>query len=130
MMPEPRKNVAGNMYGRKDAIRILRCIHTMGCGRDITTKEYQSWNIDTRSEYEMSGLCFNCQNLVFVEDECICTVLDAITINNPWCLEHGDPDYLEFTIRFDYDPDMREDDKPHDIYEIKWSGTYAQHQSP
>jgi hypothetical protein len=75
--PVPRKNVAGNMYGREDAIFAMKCIDPpMGCGKEIAQEEFQSWSPLTRKEYTMSGWCNTCQNRVFAsllgEGACTC----------------------------------------------------------
>lgn len=125
----PKQRVAGNMYGREDAIRSLRCISeaALGCERDITEAEYYSWDTPTKAEYGQSGWCLDCQNRIFTdpEDTCSCDFIDVgLEVlmphpNNDMCPEHGDPNMMDGPV-FNYDPDMREDEPPLDMHEIEW----------
>lgn len=131
----PAQRVAGNMNGREDAIRALRCISeaALGCEREISEAEYYQWDTETKAEYAQSGWCLACQNKIFAdpEDKCSCEFIDVglevlmPNPNNDMCPEHGDPDMMMDGPAFNYDPDMREDDPPTDINEIKWMVNYA-----
>jgi hypothetical protein len=82
-MIEPMDNVAGNMYGRKDAIRSLQCVGVpMGCGRLIADEEIDTWDKETIQEYSQSGWCKECQDKVFAEPE------DIDEGEDPWYDEH------------------------------------------
>lgn len=135
-MVQPLKRVMGNMHGREDAIRAYRCITplAMGCGREISTAELEAWDRDTLFEYRQSGWCLACQDKIFRDpDECTCDWIDVLGPGYPMmpgpmndmCPEHGDPDYYDHDIRFDYDPDLREDEPPTDINLIEWAGHYV-----
>lgn len=125
----PQQRVAGNMFGREDAIRSLRCISQAaeGCEREISEAEYIQWDTATKAEYGQSGWCLDCQNKIFrdPEDACSCEFIDVglevlmPNPNNDMCPEHGDPDLMDGPS-FNYDPDMREDEPPHDMYDIEW----------
>lgn len=132
----PKQRVAGNSYGREDAIRSLRCIDVefMGCGQEINEADYIQWDTVTKAEYAQSGWCSTCQDVIFREpDECCCDYIDVLGPGYPMmpgpvndmCPEHGDPDFTNLDLRFDYDPEMREDDPPHDINDIEWTGSYV-----
>lgn len=79
---EPTESVAGNMYGREDAIRSLHCIEVpIGCGREILEKEIrEAWPVLSQKEYQISGLCNRCQNKIFGDPE-----QDGCTCDNPCC---------------------------------------------
>lgn len=126
IIPKPR--VAGNMFGREDAIRSLKCISeaALGCERDISEAEYLQWDTATKAEYAQSGWCLNCQNRIFAnpDDGCFCAWVDVgvgvmmPSWQNEFCPEHGA--YDEDGPDFNYDPDMREDEPPHDLHLIRW----------
>lgn len=123
-MLTPLPRVMRNMAGREDAISSLRCISSVanGCGRQIKPQEILSWDKRTIKEYRQSGWCPACQNRIFAED-CTCEFVDigvGLLPNpmNEYCPEHGDPNLDEWD-EF-YDPDLREDEPPHDITEILW----------
>lgn len=132
----PLQRVMGNMAGREDSIRSLQCISSQagGCGRQIATHEILSWDELTIKEYRQSGWCSTCQDRIFKDpDECSCEWIDVLGPGYPMmpgpmndmCPEHGDPDFTNMDLRFDYDPDMREDEPPMDINLIEWVGNYA-----
>lgn len=130
----PLQRVMGNMAGREDSIRSLQCISPLanGCGRQITTQEILAWDDLTIKEYRQSGWCLDCQNRIFNDTEdCSCEWIDVgLEVmmphpHNEMCTEHGDPDFTNMDLRFNYDPDMREDDPPTDINLIEWVGNYA-----
>lgn len=128
----PKQRVAGNMFGREDAISRLRCISESagGCEREISEAEYRQWDTDTKAEYGQSGWCRACQDKIFTDPEdtrphCSCDSIDVglpvmMPIEDPHCQVHADPDVLRIT--FDsYDPDMREDEPPADMHMIEWT---------
>ena len=124
LIPLPR--VAGNWYGREDAITSLKCVSpdSDGCGRQIQPGEILGWDQRTIKEYRQSGWCPACQNRIF-SDSCICEYVDVgiglmPNPNNEYCPEHGEPEDIEHAWGPEYDPDMREDEPPHDITEIAW----------
>jgi hypothetical protein len=131
---EPRHVVAGNMFGREDAIRSWHCVDPpMGCGRKISQVEFETWPMLTLREYKQSGWCDRCQDRVFrdpdEEEGCTCN-------DGPCCevdvgvgiITCGDQHRRVCPVhemlgpmsgKFgDYDPDMREEDPPEDLYAI------------
>lgn len=127
-MPIPKQRVAGNMYGREDAIRSLRCISQAagGCEREISEAEYIQWDTATKAEYGQSGWCLDCQNRVFRDPDeayCSCMSVDVgvgiMIYEDEYCEIHGDPISIRISTE-EYDPDMREDEPPHDMHEIEW----------
>lgn len=129
----PKQRVAGNSFGREDAIRTLHCISdsASGCEREITEDEYYSWDTETKAEYAQSGWCKECQDKIFCDPECCCTYIDVLGPGYPqmpgpmneMCPVHGDPDFTDLDLRFDYDPDQREDEPPADMHAIEWTET-------
>jgi len=76
--PEPR--VAGNMFGREDAIKNLKCIgEPIGtCDRQLTREQVSKWPNEVQKEYVQSGWCNICQDKVFgFNQDCTC--------DNPCC---------------------------------------------
>lgn len=71
MHPEPADviGVRMNYGGVRDAIQQMTCVSKpLGCGRSITTEEYNSWDGPTRKEYTMSGWCTQCQDNFFNQE--------------------------------------------------------------
>lgn len=129
MQPLPR--VMGNMCGREDAISELRCIgiEAGGCGRQIRVEEIMGWDKDTITEYRQSGWCPACQYIIFRDPEeefpCTCQFVDVGVglipyPMNDYCEQHGERIDQDSIGNDYYDPDMREDEPPHDITEILW----------
>ncbi|MGH7239212.1 MAG: hypothetical protein ACREHG_03990 [Candidatus Saccharimonadales bacterium] len=55
--------------GRSTAIKSGHCISfPLGCGRVVAPAEFFDWNNPTRREYQISGMCNNCQDAVFGKD--------------------------------------------------------------
>jgi hypothetical protein len=74
--PEPSKKSPGmelfleTTMGRSTAISELKCVKKpFGCGKIIEPGDMETWDRDTRIEYNISGMCKSCQDVVFSEPD-------------------------------------------------------------
>ena len=72
MEPTPKakgiSDLLNGMADRDNSIRSNKCVmKPIGCGRQITQEEINSWKELTLKEYTISGLCDVCQAEFFGE---------------------------------------------------------------
>lgn len=95
MRLEPKRRAIGNLYGREDAIRSLKCVV---CKRPIREREIGLWPMGVQEEYTVSGLCWGCQRNAFNEsDLCTCDSpcceadigVGVVNCGSQHCIIHG-----------------------------------------